>query len=387
MAIQETNNTAQDVYRELQIHLDNFPVGFPPTKSGVEIRLLKQLFTPEEAQIASKLKFYPLFGDGESLDSIFERFKTSGLKYIKEELENLLDIMAKKGLIKLSKKGNQKVYSGALLLIGMFEFQVNKLTKEFSKDMQQYMQEALILDMAKNLPIQMRTIPVGVSIDHDIEIANFDDVKKIVENVEGPFSLANCVCRQSKNTLGKICKATSRLEVCIGFGDLAQMYIDMGWAREINKEEAIEILKKNEEEGLVIQPGNSQKTDFICSCCGCCCEVLLSIKTFPNPGEIISTNHYANIDSGLCTGCGTCIERCQMEAITINDEISTVNRLKCIGCGNCVSICPSEAIKLLKREQQFTPPKTMKEYYEDNLVMRTKRKERALRKKARSEKK
>ncbi|MFX0135906.1 MAG: ATP-binding protein [Candidatus Hodarchaeota archaeon] len=383
MSKQETNTTSQDVYRELQEHIDTFPVGFPSTESGVEISLLKQLFTPEEAQIASKLRFYPSFGDGESLDSIFDRIKTLGLKYTKEELENHLVNMAEKGAIKLSKIGNQKAYSGAILIIGMFEFQVNKLTKEFAKDMKQYMQEYIILEMAKTLPLQIRTIPIGVTIDHNTDAANFDDVKNLVENVEGPFSLTNCVCRQSKNTLGKTCKATSRLEVCIGFGDLAQIYIDMGWAREISKEEVIETLKKNEEEGLVFQLGNSQKTDFICSCCGCCCEVILNIKTFPNPGDIITTNNYAKIESDLCTGCGTCIERCQMEAITLGDDISSVNRLRCIGCGNCISVCPSEAIKLLKKEQQFTPPKTLKEYYEDNLAMRTKRKERELRKKAR----
>ncbi|MFX1588624.1 MAG: ATP-binding protein [Promethearchaeota archaeon] len=383
MSKQETNSTSQDVYRELQEHLDTFPVGFPSTESGVEIRLLKLLFTPEEAQIASNLRFYPSFGDGESLDSIFERFKTLGLKYIKEELENHLDTMAEKGAIKLRKMGNKKFYSGAILIIGMFEFQVNKLTKEFTKDMKQYMQEALILDMAKNLPLQLRTIPVGVTIDHDIEVAYFDDVKNLLEKAEGPFSLTNCVCRQSMNILGKTCKATSRLDVCIGFGHLAQMYIDMGWAREISRELAIETLKKNEEEGLVFQIGNSQKTDFICSCCGCCCEVILSIKTFPNPGDIISTNYYAKIDPDLCTGCGTCIERCQMDVITLDDDISSVNRLRCIGCRNCITICPSEAIELLKKEQQFTPPKTLKEYYEGNLAMRTKRKERELRKKAR----
>jgi ferredoxin len=372
------------VYRELQQHLDEFPVGFPATESGVEIRLLKYLFTPKEAQIASKLKFYPSFGDGETLDSIFERVKTSRLNYSKVELENRLDHMAKKGTIKFSKKGNQKTYSGALLIIGMFEFQVNKLTKEFTKDMKQYMQETLILEMAKTIPLQMRTIPVGITIDHDIEVANFDDVKNLVENVEGPFSLTNCVCRQSMNTLGRTCKATSRLEVCIGFGDLAQIYIDMGWGREISREMTIEILKKNEEEGLVIQLGNSQKTDFICSCCGCCCEVLLSIKTFPNPGDIISTNHYAKINSDLCAGCGTCIDCCQMEAITLDSDTSNINRLRCIGCGNCISVCPSEAIELLKKEQQFTPPKTLTEYYENNLAIRNKRKQRELRKKARS---
>jgi Na+-translocating ferredoxin:NAD+ oxidoreductase RNF subunit RnfB len=169
----------------------------------------------------------------------------------------------------------------------------------------------------------------------------------------------------------------------MGFGLAAQMYIDLGWAREINKEEALEILKKNEEEGLIFQPSNSQKVDFICSCCGCCCEALESYKLIPNPAGIVSTNFYANIDPDLCTGCGTCNDRCHMEAITLEDDVSSINREYCIGCGNCVSACPNEAIELLKKEKQFTPTLTMADYYDQNLKARTKHKQRELRKQAR----
>jgi len=374
-----------DVYRELQQHLDSLPIGYPPTKSGVEIRLLKQLFTTEEAKIASKLKFS--YEDFEPLNSIYKRLSSLGYKYTINELENHLDNMAKKGAIKYLKKGNQKIYSAAIFILGMFEYQVNKLTKEFAEDSKQYLREALIMEMGKNLPLQLRTIPVGIGIEHNIEITNFDDVIKIIENADGPISLQNCICRQSRQIVGKACNVTSRLETCIGLGIVAQMYIDMGWAREINQEEAIEIFKKNEEEGLVIQPGNTQKPHFICSCCGCCCEELLGVKTFPNPADIVSTNYYAEIDPDLCSGCGTCIERCQLEAITLDDDISSINLQRCIGCGNCVLVCPSEAIKLLKKELKYIPSETMVKYYEKNLAVRTKLKERELRKKARLEKK
>ncbi|MHA1932448.1 MAG: 4Fe-4S binding protein [Promethearchaeota archaeon] len=378
-------NSNGDVYRELQQHIDTFPVGFPATKSGVEIRLLKKLFTPEEAEIASKLKFF--YEDFESLNSIHNRLSSLGMKYSIDELEEHLDNMAKKGAIKCLKSGNQKLYSAAIFILGMFEYQVNKLTKAFAKDTRQYLDEALIIEMGKSLPLQLRTIPVGVEIDRDIDIANFDDIKMIIENADGPLSVQNCICRQSTNLTGHNCKVTSRLETCIGLGILAKMYIDMGWAREISKEEAIEIFKKNEEEGLVIQPGNAQKPHFICSCCGCCCEELYGIKTFPNPALLVSTNHYVEIDPDLCSGCGTCFERCQLEAIEMNDDISSVDLQRCIGCGNCVLKCPSEAINLLEKESKFIPSETMTKYYEKNLTLRTKIKERELKKKARLQKK
>jgi Na+-translocating ferredoxin:NAD+ oxidoreductase RNF subunit RnfB len=269
----------------------------------------------------------------------------------------------------------------------MFEYQVNKLTKSFAKDTRQYLDEALIMEMAKSLPLQLRTIPVGVDVDHSIDIANFDDIKKVIEDADGPLSVQNCICRQSTNLTGKACKLTSRLETCIGLGILAQMYIEMGWAREISKEEAIEIFRKNEEDGLVIQPGNAQKPHFICSCCGCCCEELYGVKTSPNPALIVSTNHYVEIDPDLCSGCGTCVERCQLEAIEMNDNISSVDLQRCIGCGNCVLKCPSEAINLLEKDSKFIPSETMTKYYEKNLTLRTKIKERELKKKARLQKK
>jgi ferredoxin len=377
-----SDSNEMDLYRKLQEHFDTFPVGYPSTTSGAEIRILKQLFTPEEARIALNLKFSHSFEDFEPLESIHERLKSLGFTYIRDELENHLDNMAKKGAIKSLKIGNQKTYSAAFLMIGMFEFQVNKLTKEFAEDTKKYMNEAFVEEMGRTLPLQMRTIPVGVSVEHDIKVADFDNVKKIIESIEGPLALQNCICRQSMQTLGVSCKATSRMEVCIGFGLLAQMYLDMGWAREITIEEAKEILKKNEEEGLVFQLSNSQKADFICSCCGCCCEALAALKRFPNPASIASTNFYARIDPDLCTGCGTCIELCHMEAITLNDDVSSINKERCIGCGNCVYACPSDAIKFLNKEQQLVPPITMGEYYDSNLKARTKRKLRELRKQA-----
>ncbi|MFX1570245.1 MAG: 4Fe-4S dicluster domain-containing protein [Promethearchaeota archaeon] len=380
------SNPDIDIYRELQQHFDTFPVGYPPTESGVEIRLLKQLFTPDEAKLALHLNFAHSFDDFEPLDNMYERLNSEGLTISKDELKKHLDSLARKGAIKSLKKGDQKTYSAAVFIIGMFEYQVNKMTKEFAEDTKEYMRDVLALDMARSPPIQLRTVPVGVTVEHDVEVASFDNIKKLLENAEEPIGVQNCVCRQAMQALGESCKATSRLETCMGFGPSAQMYIDLGWARQISKEEAFEILKKNEEEGLVFESSNSQKADFICSCCGCCCESLQSLKSIPNPAGIASTNYYANIDPDLCTGCGTCVDRCHMEAITLEDDVSSIDKEYCIGCGNCVNACPSEAIELLKKETQFTPSLTMADYYDENLKARTKRKQRELRKQARMKK-
>jgi NAD-dependent dihydropyrimidine dehydrogenase PreA subunit len=172
-----------------------------------------------------------------------------------------------------------------------------------------------------------------------------------------------------------------------GFGKFAQTYIDFGWAREISREEAIEVLKKNEEEGLVFQPGNSQKADFICSCCNDCCLGLSIIKRMPNPADLVQTNFFAEIDIDLCAGCGTCVERCPMDAITLEDDVSSISRPRCIGCGNCIYVCPEGAIKLVKKDKETIPVKTPSELYDNILAMRTKLLDMERRRKVRLEKK
>ena len=365
---------SEGVYRALQQHLDTLPVGYPPTESGVELRLLEHVFSPEEAKIAAELKFS--WDDYESLESIYNRLKHMG--YTLGELEAHLDSMANKGAIMALEKDGKKSYSIAIFIVGIFEFQVNKLTKEFINDMHQYFEEGFGMEMAKVSLSQLRTIPVGIDVDHEIEVSNYEDMKNLLEIAENPFVIINCVCRQARDLLDEPCENTTRREVCMGFGRAAELYIGQGWGREITRDEALEILRKNEEEGMVFRLGNSKKPEFVCSCCACCCEGLRGLKAMPNPGEITNSNYYAIIDSDLCTGCGICVDRCQMEAISLENDISIIQSKRCIGCGNCIITCPSDAIKLRKKEKETIPPDTMAELYEEMSTIRKHIKEREI---------
>ena len=347
-----------EIYRELQQHLHTLPVGYPATKSGVELRLLKRVFSPEEAKIATFLKFSK--NNLESLDDIYDRVIDLG--YSKEELENHLNNMVRKGAIEAIKKEGKRIYSLAMFIIGTFEYQVNKLTKEYVEDLHQYMAEGLMMEAGSTQISQLRVVPVEKSVTPSLNIANFEDISAILNSMEGPFVSVNCVCRQGMELIDKPCKNTSRMDVCMGIGDFAQMYIDEGWGKEISRDEALEILKKNQEEGMIIQPGNAQKPDFFCSCCTCCCEGLQGIKMLPNPADFVTTNYFAEVDPELCDACETCLETCQMDAITMNGT-SAVNKQRCIGCGNCVAKCPSEALSLLKKDQVTIPPETETDLY------------------------
>jgi len=345
------------------------PIGFPKATSGADIRVLKHLFTPEEAQIAMFLKF-AWNRDLESLEHIYERIKNTGISL--EELEQNLDNLGKKGSILSRRKGDEKYYANALLIIGMYEFQVNKLTKEFLKDFNEYLGEIWGVEANKTDFHQLRTIPVEKSLTPELNIAPYDNIRKIVEESKGPFAKINCICRQEMDLYGKPCKMTKHKDNCLGFGDIIQMYIDQGWATQISKEETLKILRTNQEEGLILRPSNSQNVEFICSCCYCCDKGISGLLKVPDPVNYVETNFYSEIDPELCTGCGSCVERCQLKAITLIDDISSIDRKKCIGCGNCVAVCPSEAISLHKKEEPYVPPQTMDDLYDLILTEKTK---------------
>lgn len=347
------------MYRTLQEHLDSMPVGFPATESGVEIRILKRLFTTEEARIATYLRYshHP----SETLNDIYARLDSTGISI--EKLETILDTMVSKGLIITGKEDDKKLYNNAPWVIGIYEFQVNKMTPELFDDIVDYNIEAFGRALHYSQPPQLRVIPIGKSIPHRKEIASYDDVRGLIQTSDGPFMVANCICRQSMDLMDNPCKATDRRELCIGAGPIASMYIDQGWGREISRDELFEIILKNEEDGLVLQPSNAKKLEFLCNCCGCCCGVIIGTKMSRRPARFFATNHYTQVDQELCTQCGICTERCQMDAITLENEGLLINLDRCIGCGVCVASCDYDALSLQKREEEKIPPGTVDDLY------------------------
>ncbi len=349
-----------DVYRELQKHLDKMPIGYPATESGVELRVLKHLFTSEEAKVAAKLNSTP-----EPLKRIYKRIKKSGMTI--SELEEKLDKMYSKGVINFgtNKEGNEivKYYANAALVIGMFEFQLNHLTKEFIEDVNEYFEEAFMDEYNKSGIPQLRTIPIGQSVDYEQKISSYDELRTLIDNIGEPIAVAECICRKGEDLLNNPCKRTEIRESCFSFRRAAEFYIEKGLGRKITKEEALKILEKAEEDGLVIQPANSQRPMNICTCCDCCCHILRNQSRYPEPARLFATNYYAEVDPELCVGCGICEERCNMDAVHVEDNIAQVNKMQCIGCGVCIPTCTSEAIKLYKKDVETLPPKNTFETY------------------------
>ena len=346
------------VYRDLQTHLDKLPIGFPSTKSGVEIRILKHLFTPEEAKLACQLSMIP-----EPLDQIYDRFDKS--KIAMDGLERALDHMVEKGSIMGMEMANRKLYGLIPFAIGMYEFQVDRLTKDFARDAALYIAGEFGDEMRRTRIPQLRTIPVRQSIaaPERFSVSSYDDVKSIIDNVGGHIAVLNCICRQTREVIGGSCAKTDLRETCIVLREAADMFMGWGIGRSINEDEALAILDKAQEAGLVLQPENTRHPSYVCCCCGDCCGILTTVKRHPRPAELYATNYYAEIDPELCTGCEVCVSRCQLDAIAMANAVAVVDLDRCIGCGNCVAICEFNASQLRKKETEEVPPEHTSDLY------------------------
>ncbi len=337
------------IYRDLQQHLDKFPIGFPSTESGVEIEILEYLFSKEEAKVALCLG---LAANGVS--RIGARFRKKFGEEMKEEnLSQILHKMFMKGNIDCEGDDKNPKYRNAMLVIGMFEFRVNDLEKKFLKLLKRYLDEGFKEEFFRTALPQLRTSPHAKAIVPEVIIDTYDNMREYVKNYGGTIQVLNCICKQGEEILGHPCKQTDNIEICLMFD--VQNFKVREKGRTITKEECLSILGMAEERGLVLQPGNTYDPFCICLCCGCCCGVLTAAKTLEKPAKFFATNYYAEVEGDGCVGCGICVERCQMDAIVLQNKKVEVDLDRCIGCGLCVTRCPKNVLNLRKKEKRTVP--------------------------------
>ncbi len=322
------------IYSKLRERLDTYSFGFPETKSGIEITLLKKLFTEKDADF-----FLNLSQKLESADDIAARVNLTV-----EDAQSRLEELTGKGLI-FRQESDGKVRYGAIpFMHGIVEFQIKKIDKELSVLLEQYFNEGFNKNIADNAELFLRVIPVQKYVDIENHIASYNDVTAILDKVD-VIAVTDCLCRKQQKLVDAGCSRPS--ETCFMFGSMAEYYINNKIGRRVDKAEALKIVAEAQKSGLVTQPATSQNPSGMCNCCGDCCAVLGAIKKYPNPAEIVFTNHYASINKDTCTSCGACIDICPMEAIEMNsDDKAEVNLIRCIGCGLCLTACNFDAVKL-----------------------------------------
>lgn len=333
-----------EVYEKLRQHLDRLPLGAPKTADGVEIEFFKCLFTEEEAELATQLTPMP-----EGINSIAQRTGRD-----QEELSAKLEVMASKGLIfRIGEKGN-RTYNLVPVLPGMYEFQLNRIDPEMARLFDEYYMKALGNEVFGAKTPWMRVVPVEREIPQQMDVFPYEKASEIIKAAD-VIAVAECICRKEQKLVGGGCDAPA--DNCLVFSHWANFYIENGMGRKITQEEALQVLNKAEEAGLVHCSNNTELGHFaICNCCGCCCGVLRGITHLHNPQAVARSDFILAVDADACVGCEVCLGRCHVKAIAMEDGVAKLMEDRCIGCGVCIQTCPVEALSLQRKEDRVPPP-------------------------------
>jgi Fe-S-cluster-containing hydrogenase component 2 len=336
---------ASDIYLRLRERLDQYSVGFSTTESGVELRILRKLFTEEEAEMYLNLR-----GD---LQTAAEVAKNANLD--PEKTLQLLLQMTEKGLTfpRFPRKAGEPHYFAAAPYVhGILENQLKRMDKELAELLEAH----FVAGPVTRGPLGVRTIPVNAAVDERLTVAPYDDARAVLKRKDR-IAIADCVCATWQRTRGEKCDQP--FEVCVLFDFYAQYYVDLGLGRWISPDEVLARMDEAQEAGLVAQFSNSEDPEALCHCCPNCCGTLRGVKRLPFPGLVLPHSYQSRVEAQACNGCEVCVERCPMDAISMEaEEIARIDLERCIGCGLCVSACLEGALRLEERpkESLVVPP-------------------------------
>lgn len=344
--------------------LNKYPVGLPDSEKLREI--LSLLFDEREAYVASR---FPL--EEATLSELCRL-----TKMYKEALLPILETMADKGLVMDFPYGGMTYYLLMPGLIGFFEFTFMKHRtdlplEKIARLMTEYMFENPHQGMAREFfgsrtPLT-RSLVYEEHIPVSSEITTYENAREIIRQA-GFGAVGICYCRHKKEHLGETCRKGAPLEeICISLGTAAKFMVRRGFAEPRTTEELLAVLDSAREQNLTHVTDNiRQKPSFICNCCSCCCELLAGVQAGYREG-IAKTPYVAVLDAGSCSGCGLCLEACNVHAIrNVEGEgrrATVIDERICLGCGACISSCRRQALFLGEREKRPLPPKTRKELF------------------------
>lgn len=334
----------EDVYRRLARRLDTIPNGFPATESGVELRLLAKIFTPEEAELAGVMRL-----TCEPTADISSRAVVADSKTAYRTLKG----MVRKGLIRVKKGDGQLVFGLMPFVVGIYEEQLPRLDEELAVLLEQYYQETRA-GIVRKAPHVHRVIPVEKAIPFDVEIFPYEQAFEMLDGAQS-WGVRDCICRVQQQLVGKGCDRP--IENCLVFAPVEGAFDHSQSTRPISKGESMRILRAAEEAGLVHSAANHRNQHFyICNCCTCCCGVMRGVAEFDIPTAIAHSDFRAVVDDGLCAACGECIEHCQFGALSLPEYACVVDCTHCVGCGLCIVACPTGAVQLERRPEGEVPP-------------------------------
>ncbi len=359
-----------DVYKRLAKHLAALGMGYPEKDELLEI--LQENFTPLESEVALAIPTKVIPFEPAPVAEIEPPDRLS-----REELERILSNLAQRGLI-FSKRLKDGSTGYALQQFGYGFPQTffwggvhTPNAKRMAELIVKYSRKELIEEIYGDTPTKaFRYVPASASLEPESHaVFPFEMMEEVIRKVS-VIALVNCPCRTTAQLIGKK-RCDYPLENCIKYDDLAEYLIEKRVGREITKGEALEVIRKAEEAGLVHLVDNAREgIRHTCNCCGCCCWSVGTIRRKRIPRDVLMATYFLReTDREKCTGCGQCVEICPVQVVRMDGDFPVVDREWCIGCGVCAVPCPASAVRLVRKTDAI-PPKNFKELHEQILKER-----------------
>jgi Na+-translocating ferredoxin:NAD+ oxidoreductase RNF subunit RnfB len=354
--------TARSAYKKLTERINLFPQGAPPSEALQGI--LQLLFSEVEAALVARLPIKP-----------FTAKKAARLWNKNEgEAQVILDQLADRGILVDSLPGNgPAVYCLPPPMAGFFEFSMMRLRSDVDQKLlaelfYQYLnvEEDFIRQLFCDGETQLGRVFVNepaLSAENSLHVLDYERASEVVRSARH-IGVGICYCRHKMEHMGRACDAER--EICLTFNNTADSLARHGIARRIDVAEGLDLLQKARDQRLVQFGENIRESvNFICNCCGCCCEALIAARRFGFLHPVHTSNFIPVIDTAACTGCGQCVEACPVQALALvsaNDprqprkKIARLDRELCLGCAVCVAACPQHCIALDSRPQRVITP-------------------------------
>lgn len=355
------HHTIKSGYSQLIDRLNRFPQGAPPSKLLNQI--LKMLFSEKAAELVSLLPIKP-----------FTVEKASRIwKMDMPSAQNALNELAGQAILVDIEQNGKSIYTLPPPMAGFFEFSLMRVRDDIDQKLlselfYQYLnvEEDFIRELFTRGETQLGRVFVHepvLSNENALHVLDYERATEVIKTASH-IAIGTCYCRHKMYHMDKACDAP--MEICMTFNTSAASLIKHGHARRVDEVEGMELLHQAYENNLV-QFGENvrEKVNFICNCCGCCCEAMIAARRFAILNPVHTTNFIPEIEGESCNGCGKCVNVCPVEAMSLisaNDphrpkmKLARLEGDLCLGCGLCVRSCPKDSIHLEARPQRVITP-------------------------------
>ena len=355
------HHTLKSGYSDLIGRLNKFPQGAP--SSDHLYKILSILFTEDEAALVAQIPIKP-----------FTAQKAANIWKMKlVEAQKILDDLAGRALLVDIQQNGVMEYCLPPPMAGFFEFSLMRIRTDIDQKLlaetfYQYLnvEDDFIRDLFTDGQTRLgRTFvhePV-LSQENTLYVLDYERASEVI-NTAAHMAVGMCYCRHKMQHMDRACNAP--MDICMTFNNTAASLIKHGYARQVDRVEGKDLLQLAYGHNLVQFGENVRnRVNFICNCCGCCCEAMIAARRFALMNPVHTSNFLPALEHAECTGCGKCVNACPVEAMSLvsaNDphrpkrKMAVLNKDLCLGCGVCVRVCTNQNISLESRPERVITP-------------------------------